>query len=156
MKHIVNNTFLICTLLTALGVCATPASARGVAPFSGSKPQNFADSACFTEFGAGGIVNNCSGERLIHIATPVDTHGNVWGYATVYGATSDNAVSCQMFGIDPNSLYSYWASPRVYPSQYGSLQGITMGGAYVPDLGAAYMACWLNQGGVLRSVSWGQ
>lgn len=155
MKDIVKNTFSIGALLTALAVCAASASARGVAPFAASKPQDSADSACFTEYGAGGIVNNCSGTRLIHIATPVDTSGSVWGYATAYGATQANNVACQMFGIDPYS-FSYWFSPQVSPSTHGSLSSIEMHGAYVPDLGGAYMACWLNQGGVLRSVSWGQ
>ena len=156
MKQIVKNTFSIGALLTALAICAASASARGVAPFSGSKAQNPAESGGFTESGAGGVTNNCPGEKIIHIATPVDTHGGVWGYVTAYAATTENMVSCQMFAIDQWNPWYVSASPRLNVDRLGSFGSITMGGGDVPDLGAAYMACWLNQGGIIRSVSWGQ
>jgi len=155
MKHIVKSTFPIGAFLIALGICAASASARTVSPFAASKPYNSADSACFSEW-YGAIINNCSGNaRAIQIAIPVDTSGGVWGYATAYGATAANNVGCQTFGID-QYITSVWASPVVYLSTFGSPSSIGMGGAYVPDLGPAFMACWLNQGGQLRTVSWGQ
>ncbi|MGK3984787.1 hypothetical protein WME99_17205 [Sorangium sp. So ce136] len=153
MKQLIKSTFVVGACLAALGICEAPASARTTSPFAAAKPYNSADSACFSEW-YGTITNNCSGgARLVQLALPVDTSGAVWGYATAYGATWANTVGCQTYGVD-QYVTSYWASPVVHLSSFGSPSSISMSGAYVPVTSArpSWLAGSTRAGGCRRSA----
>ncbi len=142
---------LIASALALTSVAGT-ADARTVSAMIG-KPQNPADAGCFSEWYAT-QTNNCAGTRIMHFPLPVDTSGSYWGYVNAYGASSANNVGCQVFGLDAGTNY-VWAGPIVYLPTFGTSTGIELGRAYTPDLGTLNIACWINQGGRVNSVSCG-
>ncbi|WP_163992866.1 hypothetical protein [Pyxidicoccus caerfyrddinensis] len=146
------HTRTVVASLFALSTFAGSAQARSVSAFSG-KPTNPADATCFSEW-YGTLTNNCSGTRVLEFPLPIDTSGSYWGYVNAYGATSANNVGCQVFGLD-KGVSLVWGGSIIYLPTFGASAGIELGRAYAPDLGTLNIACWVNQGGRVNSVSWG-
>lgn len=142
---------LVASALALTSVAGT-AHARSVSAMIG-KPQNPADEGCFSEWYAT-QTNNCAGTRIMHFPLPVDTSGTYWLYVNAFGASSANTVGCQGFGLN-KEVTLVWSTPVRYLSTFGASAGIDVGGVYVPDLGTLTVACWLNQGGRVNSISWG-
>jgi hypothetical protein len=139
----------VAAVLLAAGMAAPNAHARGVGAFSGKAPD-FADSSCFSEYWDG-VVNNCSTQKRWDVPLAVDLPGSYPVTVHAYGATPDNNVGCQAFGVD---AYSFWSSPVVYLASFGSEQTITLIGAYVPPGGVLFAPCWVNPGGQVEAFNW--
>jgi hypothetical protein len=139
--------------LLALTTFAGAAHARSASAFIG-RAQNPADASCFSEW-YGTLTNNCSGSRVLYFPLPIDHSGNYWTYVNAYGASSANNVGCQPFGLN-KEVTLVWGGGIVYLQTFGASAGIEVGGTYAPDLGTVNVACWVNQGGRVNNVSWGQ
>lgn len=138
-------------IVLAMGAASLPAAARGV-PATGAIALPASDIDCFSEF-YGSYRNVCASTKLLRFSLSVDSGGpkDVWVIAE--GASPNNNVGCEAIGIN-SSVTSYWGSPKLYLSSFGSTQTIYLNGAYVNSFGALYVNCWLNNGGRVNSVSY--
>lgn len=146
VKGIVFSVLIAGLTLAALG----SASARTVPPDVG-RAINFSDEGCFSLWYSA-VTNNCSTQRAYEMPMVVDSAGNKTVYVNAYGAGTANNVGCRAVATDAQ-VSTYWASPTVYLSSFGSAQTITLNGAYVPSGGRMYVTCYMNPGGRVNSVN---
>lgn len=127
------------------------AMAASVPARIGSASPN-SNSACFTDNWAG-MQNNCGYTAWLTIPLPMGNSGSKTVSVTSYAANASNNVGCYVTGVN-RELTASWSSPQVWLSQFGASQTITLTGAFVPNSGAAYVACEVKSGGHVNSVDY--
>lgn len=139
----------------ALLACILPIAGHARAlPGFGGKARSASSVGCFWE-AAGAVTNSCgaASDNAWWIPLVVDPAGNYTPQYSVKAPSPSNTIGCQTFGVDQDGA-TWWVTPVVYPSVFGSPQRITPGTSYVPPGGSLYGACFIGTNASLKRVAW--
>jgi hypothetical protein len=136
-------------VLTAGAGAASAMKVGGLA----ARAASDADTSC-ANYAYGSLVNDCSATKSFLVPLTFETSGYKTLSFRAKGATSSNNVGCKGTSVMDNG--SYYATPTVYLSQFGSMMDVSVGDLYVHGTGPVYMNCSVDNGGKLFLVEWEQ
>lgn len=137
--------------LLAIGAVALPAAARTV-PASIGAASVVSQTTCFTEYAGSRTNTDCDVPAALAMALPSETFGSKTASVSVSAPDASHNISCA--AISANQMHtSYYVSPTVSPSSFGTPQLLTVS-ANVPVDGIFEVVCWLGKGSAVYGISY--
>lgn len=134
----------------AIGASSLPVDARTNVGFTG-RARDPADAGCFGEWW-GTMTNYCGTAKQFIVPLTVDAVGYHTVTVTGYGATPNNNVTCQTFGVNKETT-GVWGSGAYSLPRFGAAADISPLTSYVPLGGSLFVTCEVQPRGVVNVVS---